>query len=236
MSKPFRFKQFSVADDRCTHKVGTDAVLLGSWVQVSENDRRFLDIGTGSGVIALMLAQRSHTDARIEAIEIGRIETEQAEQNVRQSPWPEKVVVHNIALQDFKSEGKFDLIVSNPPYFERSLLPPDPERIRARHTHQLSFDELLEGVVRLMLPRGRVAVVLPFERMTDFSQRALAQKLFPSRITHFRTRKHKAVERVLAEFKFEKTSTKESELILYSDGEAWSEEYRNLTRDFYLKS
>jgi len=234
-SKLFRFKQFSISDDRCSHKVGTDAVLLGSWVNIQENDRLLLDIGTGSGVIALMLAQRSHTDARIDAIEIETEDAQQALMNTTQSPWPEKVNICRTALQDFSPGTGYDLIVSNPPFFVDSLLPPDRKRGQARHAHTLSFGDLLVGVKRLLKPQGRFALILPVAEGREFIMRATGHELFAFRTSAFRARAHKPVERLLIEFSQNQRKPEESEIVLYGDGDKWSEGYCSLTKEFYLK-
>lgn len=236
ISKPFRFKQFAVADEHCTHKVGTDGVLLGSWVNIREEDDLLLDIGTGSGLIALMLAQRSHSEVRIDAIEIDEEAALQATRNIQDSPWPEKVQVRQTAVQDFLPAKEYALIVSNPPYFIDSLLPPDQKRTLARHAERLSFDELLQAVDRLLSADGRFAVILPFVEGRQFIQHAGALDLFPVRISSFRSRRHKPVERLLVEFRRSKGPLEETEIVLYSDGENWSEEYKELTAAFYLRA
>lgn len=233
--KPFQFKRFSIAQDRCTHKVGTDGVLLGAWVNVTSTDRHILDIGTGSGLISLMLAQRSKAGTRIDAVDINEVDIQQAKENVSRSPWPEKVVLNNTAIQDFFPQTRYDLIVTNPPFFERSLTPPDKMRTLARHTHTLSFQELLSNASRLLGDRGRFAVILPHAEGSRFVDLARAAQLHILRRTHFRSRAEKPVERLLVEFSREKQLPDESELILYADGNAWSEDYQKLTRDFYLK-
>jgi tRNA1Val (adenine37-N6)-methyltransferase len=233
--QPFRFKQFSVEHDRCTHKVGTDAVLLGSWVNIAETDQHMLDIGTGSGVIALMLAQRSANHTHIDAIDIDEHNAEQARMNAGNSPWPEKITVHSAAAQIFSPETRYNLIVSNPPYFSKSLLPPDSKRSVARHTADLSFKDLLETVVRLLTPGGRFAVVLPYSEGMNLINLAKGHKLFPIRQTDFHARLHKPIERLLLEFSFENIPLQYSKLTLYDQGEKWSDAYQSLTRDFYLR-
>lgn len=233
--QPFRFKQFSVAHDRSTHKVGTDAVLLGSWVTIMATDTHILDVGTGSGVIALMLAQRTKNTAHIDAVEIHDDDARQARENVARSPWPAKISIHTTAAQKFQTEKRYDVIVSNPPYFERSLLPPDQKRTTARHTLDLSFDDLLGTVTRLMKSDGRFAVILPYTEAMQFVDLTERAGLYPFRTTSFRTRIHKPVERMLIEFSRQRESATNSELTLYGDGEVWSEDYRLLTGDFYIR-
>ncbi|MEX2235443.1 MAG: methyltransferase [Cyclobacteriaceae bacterium] len=235
-SKPFQFKQFSVAQNHCTHKVGTDGVLLGAWVNIDEADKSVLDIGTGSGLIALMLAQRTNSETRIDALEIESMAAEQAKENVLQSPWPQKIRVHNDSLQQFKPETKYDLIISNPPYFENSLRPPEKKRTQARHTEQLRYNDLLQHADRLLTQRGRLAVILPHAGGLRFMEQARSLKLIPIRSANFRSRADKPVERLLLELAYEVNPQTVTEIVLHSRDEAWSDQYKRLTGEFYLKS
>lgn len=230
----FRFKQFSLEDDRCAMKVGTDAVLLGAWVNV-EGASRILDVGTGCGIIALMLAQRTSHDVIIEGIEVEPTDAEQAQKNVTNSPWANRVSIHSVALQDFRLSARFDLIVSNPPYFINSQLPPAAHRAQARHTQSLSFEELISHSLRLLNSNGRLAVILPFEEGNLFQSMAEQQGLFPTSRLAFYSRQGKPQERWLLIFSKIKLPIKEEQLILHGEGEAWSNDYQNLTRAFYLK-
>lgn len=230
----FRFKQFSLEDNRCAMKVGTDAVLLGAWVNV-EGASRILDVGTGCGIIALMLAQRTANDVMIEGIEVERTDAEQAQENTNHSPWATRVTIHSVALQDFQSPAQFDLIVSNPPYFINSQLPPTAHRAQARHTQTLSFEELIYHSLRLLNANGRLAVILPFEEGNLFQSLAEQQGLFPTSRLAFYSRQGKPQERWLLEFSKIKLPIKEEQLILHGEGESWSDDYQNLTRAFYLK-
>lgn len=230
----FRFKQFSLEDDRCAMKVGTDAVLLGAWVNV-EGASRILDVGTGCGIIALMLAQRTTSEVMIEGIEVEPIDAAQAQENSNQSPWANRVHIHSVALQDFKSPTRYDLILSNPPYFINSQLPPTAHRAQARHTQTLSFGELIYHSLRLLNANGRLAVILPFEEGNLFQSLAEQQGLFPTSRLAFYSRQGKSQERWLLEFSKIKLPIKEDHLILHGEGESWSDDYKNLTRAFYLK-
>jgi tRNA1Val (adenine37-N6)-methyltransferase len=230
----FRFKQFSLEDNRCAMKVGTDAVLVGAWVNV-EGASRILDVGTGCGIIALMLAQRTANDVMIEGIEVEPTDAEQAQENVNNSPWANRMHIHSVALQDFQSLAQFDLIVSNPPYFINSQLPPTPHRAKARHTHSLSFEELITHSLRLLNSNGRLAIILPFEEGNLFQSLAEQHGLFATSRLAFYSRQGKPQERWLLEFSKVKLPMKEEQLILHGEGEAWSEDYQNLTRSFYLK-
>ncbi len=234
-SKPFHFKQFTVGQNSATHKVGTDGVLLGAWVQVAGEVNNILDIGTGSGLITLMLAQRTAPATRIDGIEIEEQDVLQARENVQHSPWPQKIIIHHIPAQEFFPEKKYDLIVSNPPYFINSWLPPEKKRTQARHTQSLSFESLLASTTRLLASQGRLAVILPFVEGSGFVDLAEKFQLFLNRKTSFRSRSHKPVERLLLEFSFGQTAIEESDLVLYSEGESWSEAHNELTREFYLE-
>jgi tRNA1Val (adenine37-N6)-methyltransferase len=213
-------------------KVGTDAVLLGSWAIVNQASR-ILDIGTGSGVIALIAAQRT-TDARIDAVEIEEQNTEQASENVASSPWGDRIFIHHVPVQEFLPSSPFDVIISNPPYFNNSQLPPDQRRHRSRHTVSLDYHALLAAVKRLLLPDGKFNVILPFSEGLQFILLAARYGLFCSRKYSFRTRPLKPIERWLLEFSFSDTPTDEGEVLLYETGLDWSDSYVRLTRDFYL--
>jgi tRNA1Val (adenine37-N6)-methyltransferase len=230
----FHFKQFSVRHDKCVMKVGTDAVLLGAWVDVS-NAENILDIGTGSGVIALMLAQRTANSTQLECVEIEKKSAEQALENVVTSPWPSRIRVHQLAVQEYFPKTRFDLIVTNPPYFNNSLLPPDKGRHLVRHTSSLSYDELLSAAVRLLTPDGRFNVILPYQEAIDFSESAKAHQFFCTRRYHFKTRTEKPVERTLLEFSMNIRPTDDGEIVLYHQGLEWSASYRSLISDFYIK-
>jgi tRNA1Val (adenine37-N6)-methyltransferase len=233
-SKPFQFKYFSVAQDLCAHKVGTDGVLLGAWVNIG-TETSILDIGTGSGLIALMLAQRTQQDARIDAIDIEAAEVQQAKENVLQSPWSGKISVQHAGLQEFFPEHRYELIVSNPPYFVNSLLPPDKKRRQARHTCDLSFEDLLQNTSRLLTPQGKFALILPYPEGLRFIVLAKDFGLFPLRDSTFRSRSEKPFERLLIEFSRRRQEPEHGDLILYDTGNRWSETYKKLTREFYLQ-
>ncbi|MBS1507414.1 MAG: methyltransferase [Bacteroidetes bacterium] len=229
---PFRFKKFSVAHHRSAMKVGTDAVLLGAWVNVGEA-HRILDVGTGCGIIALMLAQRSDASF-IDAIDVQKEDATEANENCKRSPWAARLCVTENSLQEFNPGYSYDLIVSNPPYFSKSLLPPSAHRTRTRHTHQLSFEELIFHARRLLRESGRLAVVLPYSEGLDFKSLAHQKGFHLARQLAFFSRKEKPQERWLFEFVLAAEPLREETLTLYSDGDTKSEEYIRLTRDFYL--
>ncbi|HEY0743651.1 MAG TPA: methyltransferase [Chryseosolibacter sp.] len=231
----FRFKKFSISHDASTHKVGTDGVLLGAWVNV-DGVSSILDIGTGSGVIAIMLAQRTPDHVVIEAVELQEQDAIQAEKNVKNSPWPTKVRVIHTPVQQFRPGKQFDLIVSNPPFFVNSWLPPDKNRSKARHSNELSFEDLLEAVTHSLSATGRFAVVLPFTEGNHFIRLAEGFGLHAHRQMSFRSRKEKPIERLLIEFSRQEGEMKREELLLYKINEEWTDEYRRLTKDFYLNA
>jgi len=233
----FRFKQFNIAHDRCIHKVGTDGVLLGAWVNI-ENCQTILDIGTGSGVIALMLAQRTadQPTTRIDAVELEAADAAQAHDNAMRSPWASRIQVHHTAIQEFQPGTAYDLIVSNPPFFNNSLKPPGERRGQTRHTTTLDHQALIHHVIRLLAPRGTFNVILPVAEGTRFIALAGEAGLYTTRQHAFRTRGGKPVERWLLEFgKVGVTTVEEGEVLLYSQGQTWADSYRNLTLEFYLQ-
>lgn len=230
----FHFKQFVVHHDR-SMKVGTDAVLLGAWVDVT-GAHAALDIGTGSGIIALMLAQRSSPATRIDAVEMEEPAFIQATENIAGSPWPEKISVYHNAIQDFLPNRRYDLILSNPPYFNGSLLPTSRQRQQARHTTSLSYGELLTSVKRLLLTTGKFATILPTQEGEHFRSSAAEAGLYCARQLAFFPRRQKPQERWLMEFSSSPAPTVTDTLVLYGHGDEWTPEYKDLTGGFYLSS
>ena len=229
----FHFKQFSVRHDRSGMKVGTDGTLLGAWTNVT-NAKHILDIGAGTGLIALMLAQRS-VSAKIEAIEIDANAIADARENFSKSPWKDRLTLYHTRIQEFKSAEKFDLVVSNPPYFIGSYKPPDEKRITARHTESLTFQDLIHASKYLLAEEGKLNIVLPLVEGNHFIELAARVGFNLSRKWAFRSRVEKPVERLLLEFTRKTEVPEEGEIVLYSSGEEWSDNYKALTREFYLK-
>jgi tRNA1Val (adenine37-N6)-methyltransferase len=230
----FQFKQFTIHHDNSAMKVGTDSVLLGAWTN-TEGAKHILDIGTGSGIIALMLSQRTPSSTQIDAVEIEPDAAAQARKNVLQSPWPDKVNVYQSSIQTFYTEKKYDLIISNPPYFQNSFKPSDENRLITRHTVSLSFNDLIETVKRLLTAAGKFCVILPYQEGLEFIELAKNNNLYCMRQCAFRSRMEKPVERWLLEFSSNFKPKAEGELILYGTGDEWSDGYKSLTKDFYLK-
>lgn len=233
MSNPyFQFKQFTIYQDRCAMKVGTDGVLLGAWADVS-SAHSILDIGTGTGLIALMVAQRS--GAFVTALEMDVEASKQALENVERSPWNEKIKVVNLSLQEYDSLMKYDHIISNPPYFNQSLKSPKEGRTTARHTDTLSYDDLLKGVVRLLDEQGIFSVILPFSEKERFVTLAEQYNLYPARITEVLPTPISTPKRFMAEFSFQQVECQQKSLIIESAGRhQYSDEYKQLTEQFYL--
>ncbi|MBN8577548.1 MAG: methyltransferase [Cytophagales bacterium] len=232
--KTFRFKQFNIHHHRATMKVGTDGVILGAWA-TTDKATRILDIGTGTGLIALMLAQRTLPTVHIDAIEISADDCAVAYENVKQSPWPEKVNVHHVALQEYFSKP-YDLIVSNPPFFINSYKPPTEKRTQARHSEMLSQQDLLFHSKRLLSPTGKLCVVLPETEANQLIGISTPMGWYCTRLCRFRARSEKPVERLFMEFSLEEQPTEQHELVLYRQGAEWTEEYKMLTGEFYLQA
>jgi tRNA1Val (adenine37-N6)-methyltransferase len=229
----FVFKQFIVKQNKCAMKVGTDAVLLGAWANLPAKGR-VLDIGTGTGIIAMMTAQRS--TAHIDAIEIEKDAFSQAVGNCNDCKWRDRLNIHHISFQDFagRTTHKYDVIVSNPPYFSNSLQASSESRTTARHTCALSFEALVNGIKSLLLGHGSFATILPSKEAEEFSEIAEDNGLYPIRLTRIKTTASKAAKRVLIEFAFHRKSFSENTLVIENEDHSYTAEYKNLTRDFYL--
>ncbi len=233
-NQTFAFKQFKIIQDKCAMKVGTDAVLLGSWVN-SSNAKTILDIGTGTGIIALMLAQKS--GARIDAIDIDLNAYIQATENINNCQWKDHIEVHHISLQQFakESDHKYDLIVSNPPYFIDSSKASEESRTNARHTDQLPFNELLDGVLKLLNPTGKFYVILPTKESEQFREEAEKHKFFLTKLTRVITRTDKPEKRLMMRFEFIQRAFSESSITIEKDERhSYTDEYKELTKDYYL--
>ncbi|MFR9659255.1 MAG: methyltransferase, partial [Rikenellaceae bacterium] len=234
----FQFKHFAIEQDRTPMKVGTDGVLLGAWVDIRSDERHILDIGTGTGVIALMMAQRN-PDSIIDGVEIDQDSAYQASENVAASPWSERVTIHHSDIQSFSPSYKYDLIVTNPPYFVDSLLSPDGRRSVARHTTGLLFCELVEVVMRLLNTDGRFALILPTTESHLFDEEATGRLRLTRRCEVF-SREGGPVKRVMSEYRLASSELMAEcrfEDITIESGRPpqFTEEYRALTADFYLK-
>lgn len=232
----FQFKQFTIRHDKCAMKVGTDGVLLGAWAG-TEGCNRILDIGTGTGLIALMLAQRSKAD--IDAIDIDAEACLQAEENAEASPFAGRIHVIHSALADFASVAtrKYDLIVSNPPYFADSLKCPDGQRSMARHTDTLPLDKLLHDSRALLAPGGRLALILPYDRKEYLTECIRKENLFPSKEISVIPVPDAQPKRILIELTAEPSASPmlTGRLTIEIARHQYTDEYIRLTKDFYLK-
>lgn len=229
----FSFKQFHIEHDRCAMKVGTDGILLGAWAPVAEA-RRVLDIGTGTGLIALMLAQRSTNDCHIDAVELDREAAAQARENVAASPWAPRVNIIESAIQDYQAEP-YDLIVSNPPYFLAGQSFSDPARALARHTGALDSRALLAACNRLLGSQGRVALVLPTAMADEILSLSADYDLCGACYTAVITRAGKESNRVLLLLGRGLDRCEQGEIVIHSAAGGYSDRYIQLTHPFYLK-
>lgn len=237
MANPFfRFKQFTVWHDQCAMKVGTDGALLGAWVRLKATDRFLLDVGTGSGLIALMMAQRSQ--ALIDAIDIDQPACQQAAENARRSPFAGRIAVHHKALTDYEpqEDRRYDLIASNPPYFIQSLKCPNAARSHARHADSLTLPSLLADSSRLLASQGRIALVLPFDQREALLEEAKAQGLYAQRETHVSSRLNLPPKRLLIELGQQPAETLIDSLAIEADeSRRYTSEFIALERPYYLK-
>lgn len=253
MSTPyFRFKQFTIFHDRCAMKVGTDGVLLGCWAITppypSPQGRgiRILDIGTGSGLIARMLMQR-FPEAEVEGIDIDEAAVEQAKENMRAYPCPLPKgkgtgSIYLSRLQEWDPGYEYDLIVSNPPYFQNSLKNPDKGRELARHTDSLSYEELLAHSARLLTMHGQLAIILPADAEHEICTLAVRHSLYLTHVTRVNSKESKPPRRVLLQFEksesqdhgITESRPKEDTLVLEDNKGGRSAAYQELAKDFYL--
>ena len=214
-------------------KVGTDAVLLGSWVDPKDANH-ILDIGTGTGLIALMLAQKSI--AEIDAIDIDEGAFQQAKENFRISPWFGRLNMFHQSLQEFSesSQKKYDLIVTNPPYFHHASKPPEEARLNARHNDQLSFLELITGVKKLLTDDGRLCLILPCKEGVEFMDLAQSKGLFCHELMRVKTKSDKSEKRLMMEFGFHFGLLHDHEMVIQEEDCSYTDEYVAMTKDYFL--
>jgi len=232
----FQFKEFTVKQDKTAMKIGTDAVLLGAWTRIDKPINSILDIGAGTGVIALQMAQLYDAEI-IDAIEIEDNAYEQCVTNFENSPWSDRLFCYHSSFQEFTQEiaDTYDLIISNPPFYTANFLSNNQKRNQARQTNSLSFDDLLIGVNKLLSDKGFFSVILPFSEERTFLEKAQKNNLFPLKITHVKGNKTTKIKRSLILFsKIKKGKPEETELILELKRHQYTPEYQKLVAEFYL--
>lgn len=232
----FQFKQFRIVQERSAMKVGMDGVLLGAWANALGAER-ILDIGTGTGLIVLMLAQKNAL-AKIDAIEIDRDACQEAIFNVQQSDWSDRINVHCQSFQEFaaETENKYDLIVSNPPFFSNGVKAPAETRAQARHADALPLEVLISGATNLLQENGRMALILPVEQLPEVENLAQINGLFLSRLCRVKPNPVKPDFRILVELTNQPITIQEETLMIeFEKHHDYTPEYRELTKDFYLK-
>ncbi len=215
-------------------KVGTDGVLLGAWANTGES-KTILDIGTGTGLIAIMMAQRS--SAKVDAVELETAAYRQAVENVERCKWKDRIQVYHQSFQEFseKCKQEYDLIVTNPPYFSSSLHAPDKERKKARHDNSLDFEEILSGSQKLLSDHGKLSLILPSSKGSRLQEISRNYNLFCTRITHVKPLPSKDPKRVLMEFSTKEKPLNENYLVIENNKRHhFTEEYKELTKAFYL--
>ncbi len=231
----FQFKKFRINQEKSAMKVNTDGVLLGAWTDLTSVNT-VLDIGTGTGMISLMIAQRSA--ATITGIEIEKNAAEEAYINVQHSVWNERIKIEHVSFQDFAdhSNDRFDLIVSNPPFFSNSAKNREPHVAIARHNHKLPFSDILSGSLKLLAESGKLALILPADSAGGFIEEAQQNNLFLARLTEVQPFPGKEPNRYLMEFGRELKKVQKNRISVYNEtGKDYSEDFKLLARDFYLK-
>lgn len=245
MEKPFKFKEFAISQDRCAMKIGTDGVLLGAWTSVKNHPFSVLDIGAGTGILSLMMAQRSSAQL-IEAIEIDADAYEQCAENFENSPWGDRLFCYHASLLEYAEEvdDKYDVIICNPPFYKPTLpsasLPKGEKKMaesrqKARFQDAMPFEHLVYATAQLLSEYGLFSVVIPKKEEQRFIDLTSKINLFPKRILHVKGNPKTEIKRSLIEFSFQKDSMQTSELIIENGRHNYTEDYINLTKDFYLK-
>lgn len=214
-------------------KISTDSVLIGAWAD-AKKAKAILDIGTGTGIIALMLAQRS--SAKIDAIDICKDACSQAKENFSQSKWNKRLNVHHTSVQNFFPLKIYDVIVSNPPFFSCPLSHKEKDGAQARFTHKLSFTELADDVIRLLAPKGSFYVILPIKEGAHFTNEAEKRKLYLTQYTWVKTTSRKKFpKRILMQFEFFRQPIQEDNLLVIQSDNRYTDEYKELTKEYYMK-
>ena len=239
-AKPFKFKEFTVNQDQCAMKIGTDGVLLGAWTSIEKRPFSILDIGAGTGVLSLMLAQRSAAEL-IDAIEIDDKAYEQCVDNFEQSYWGDRLFCYHASLTEFVEElenedDKYDLIICNPPFYSEDYKTDNTQRDLARFQDAMPFEHLIESASKLLSKEfGNFSVVIPFKEETNFIEIASKFNLYPNRILHVKGNPTSEIKRSLIEFSFRESETTIDSLIIETERHQYTQDYIDLTKDFYLK-
>ncbi|MFK8287820.1 tRNA1(Val) (adenine(37)-N6)-methyltransferase [Capnocytophaga canimorsus] len=233
----FTFKSFSVNQSKSAMKVGTDGVLLGAWTPIAHRPYSVLDVGAGTGLIALMLAQRTSAQ-QIDAVEIDAQAFEECTENFEESPWNDRLFCYHASFDDFVTEmddETYDLIVSNPPFYTQNVTTAHPQRNQARFEASLPFENLLKGASQLLSPQtGIFAVIIPYEEETFFLEKATTYGLFPQKITHVRGNPETKIKRSLIAFSKNQQHCLYEELVIETERHQYTREYIELTKYFYL--
>lgn len=232
----FKFKQFEINQDRCAMKVGTDAVLLGAWTPLINNPYTILDIGAGTGVLSLMLAQRTNAE-QINAIEIDDAAFEQATDNFEASPWNDRLFCFHAGLDEFmeEPEDEYDLIISNPPFYTDNYKTENEQRDLARFEDALPFEDLVEAADLLLSENGVFSVIIPYKEEKHFLTLAKDFELYPLKITRVKGTPTTEIKRSLLAFSRIQQTALIDELVIETARHQYTPEYINLTKDFYLK-
>ena len=233
----FKFKQFAVNQDRCAMKIGTDAVLLGAWCPIDNNPKSILDVGAGTGILALMLAQRTNAD-QIDALEIDEEAYEQCVENFENSPWADKLFCYHAALDEFVDdpEDEYDLIISNPPFYSEDFKTADEQRDLARFQDAMPFEDLIEAADLLLSENGTFAVVIPYKEEERFIDLCAEYELYAVKATRVKGSHKTPIVRSLLAFKrYELSVLTADELVIEINRHEYTDDYINLTQDFYLK-
>ena len=232
----FRFKQFSILQEKSAMKVGTDSILLGSWAQFSPESKSILDIGAGTGVLSLMMAQR-FSNAAIQAVEIEESAAQECLMNFQNSKWTERLKVSHCPIQEFatvNSNNKFDAVISNPPFFVETIRPESEERKLARNTQSLTFEELIDSVSKLLHPNGMFATIIPFQNEEEFLRISEATGLYLKKRCLVKGTPESAIKRSLLCFSFKDSAIHSDTLVVEHNRHLYTKEFIDLTKDFYL--
>lgn len=235
METAFQFKKFSLHQDRCAMKVGTDGILLGAWASLPADPERILDIGAGTGLIALMLAQRSPA-TQIDAVEIDDDAFEQCVENFEASPWADRLFCYHASFEEFSEEveAPYDCIVSNPPFYTETVSGRNAGRDQARQSRSLPFESLLTGITKLLSPQGVFSTIVPYKEEARLCDLAASFSLYPGRVTRVKGNPGSPLIRSLLSFDRGRVPPRINTLVIEEGRHEYTEPYRQLTADFYL--